>query len=127
MQNQKSALGLDGNITTLIGYLVPIVALILVFIEKDNKFVRFHSLQSILWVAVCIVAVIAIVVVGLIIGVIAGSVSESLGFIVALIFGLVYFGWFIAYIGGLIMGAIKSYGGNMYKLPVVGSMAEKWV
>ena len=34
MQNQKSALGLDGNITALIGYPVGIVALILVFIEK---------------------------------------------------------------------------------------------
>ena len=54
MQNQKSALGLDGNITTLIGYLIPLVALILIFIEKDNKFVRFHSFQSVFWVAVSI-------------------------------------------------------------------------
>ena len=54
MQNTtegKSALGLDGNVTALIGYIIPLVALILVFMEKDNKFVRFHSIQSvyILW------------------------------------------------------------------------------
>ncbi len=56
MQNQKSALGLDGNITALIGYPIGIVALILIFIEKDNKFVRFHAFQSLLfWVAVTVV------------------------------------------------------------------------
>jgi uncharacterized membrane protein len=42
MQNQKSALGLDGNVTALIGYIIGILALVLIFIEKDNKFVRFR-------------------------------------------------------------------------------------
>ena len=49
MQNQKSAIGLDANITALIGYPIGILALVLIFIEKDNKFVRFHALQSVLW------------------------------------------------------------------------------
>ncbi len=126
MQNQKSALGLDGNVTTLIGYLIPIVALILIFMEKDNKFVRFHSFQSILWVAISIVAVIAIAIIGIIFGVVLSQVSSGLASIVGLLFILIYIGWFFAYIGGLIFGAIKSYGGNMTKLPIVGSMAEKW-
>ncbi|MGC2235040.1 MAG: hypothetical protein WA584_02595 [Pyrinomonadaceae bacterium] len=126
MQNQKSALGLDGNVTTLIGYLIPIVALILIFIEKDNKFVRFHSFQAILWVAFCVVGIIAIVIVGAILGIVLGSVSESLGMIVGLIFMLLYFALIIGYIGGLIFGAIKSFGGSMTKLPIVGNMAEKY-
>lgn len=52
MQNTsggKSALGLDGNVTALIGYIIGIVALILFFIEKENKFVRFHAIQSTLF------------------------------------------------------------------------------
>src|SRR5829696_5969738 len=60
MQNQKSALGMDRNVTALIGYLVGIVAIILIFIEKDNKFVRFHALQSVLWVALTVVAIIIV-------------------------------------------------------------------
>ncbi len=126
MQNQKSALGLDGNVTTLIGYLIPIVALILIFIEKDNKFVRFHSFQSILWVAISIVAIIVIGIVGIIFGIVLGQVSSGLATVFGLLLLVVYIGWFFAYIGGLIFGAIKSFGGNMTKLPVVGNMAEKW-
>lgn len=126
MQNQKSALGLDGNVTTLIGYLIPLVALILIFIEKDNKFVRFHSFQAILWVAFCVVGIFAIIIVGMIFGFALGAVSESLGMIVGLIFMLLYFALIIGYIGGLIFGAIKSFGGNMTKLPIVGNMAEKY-
>ncbi len=126
MQNQKSALGLDGNVTTLIGYLIPIVALILIFIEKDNKFVRFHSFQAILWVAISIAAIIVIAIVGVVFGVVVSQVSGGLATVVGLLLILVYIGWFFAYIGGLIFGAVKSFGGNMTKLPVVGNMAEKW-
>jgi uncharacterized membrane protein len=32
----------------------------------------------------------------------------------------------IAYIAGLIFAAVKAYGGNMFKLPIIGNMAEKW-
>jgi uncharacterized membrane protein len=126
MQNQKSALGLDGNVTTLIGYLIPIVALILIFIEKDNKFVRFHAFQTVFWAAAAIVGLIAIVIVGMILGFVVGMASEGLA---AAVFGLtmlLYFGIFLAYFGGLIFGAIKSYGGNMTKLPVIGNFAEKY-
>ena len=31
-----------------------------------------------------------------------------------------------AYLGGLIFAAVKSYGGNYFKLPVIGNMAEKF-
>ncbi len=129
MQNMggKSALGLDANITTLIGYLIPLVALILVFIEKDNKFVRFHALQSTVWVVIMIVLIIVLAIVGFIVGMVLGQVSAGLATIVGLLFLLVYIGWFLAYVGGLIYGAIKSYGGNMTKLPIVGGLAEKWV
>lgn len=126
MQNQKSALGLDGNVTTLIGYLIPLVALILIFIEKDNKFVRFHSFQAVLWVAFCIVGIFAIFIIGMILGFGLGAISESLGMLVGGLFFLLYIVLFFAYIGGLIYGAIKSFGGNNTKLPIVGNMAEKY-
>ena len=66
MQNQKSAIGLDGNIASALGYPIGIIALILIFMEKDNKFVRFHAIQSLLWGLVGTVAIIAVVILGVI-------------------------------------------------------------
>ena len=127
MQNQKSALGLDGNVTALIGYPIGIVALVLIFIEKDNKFVRFHALQSVLWSVGISVAFVAVIIVGVILGLVVAMVSTSLAYVVWLIFVLLYLGLFVALAGGLIYGAIKAYGGELTKLPIVGNMAEKWV
>jgi uncharacterized membrane protein len=126
MENQKSALGLDGNITVLIGYLIPLISLILIFIEKDNKFVRFHAFQAVFWVVLCLVGIFAIAIVGFILGFVLSMVSSTLGTLVGLLFFLLYFALLIAYIGGLIYGAVKGFGGNTFKLPLVGSMAEKY-
>jgi uncharacterized membrane protein len=126
MQNQKSAIGLDGNITALIGYLIGIIALVLIFIEKDNRFVRFHAIQSVLWGVGCTVAFIAIMIIGMILGLIVSSISSTLAGIVWLLAMLLYLGVMIALFGGIIYGAIKSYGGEMVKLPIVGNLADKW-
>ncbi len=127
MENQKSALGLDGNITALIGYIFGIVALVLIFIEKDNKFVRFHALQSVMWAVVCTVGLIAVAIVGVILTMILGAASETLGMLAGGLTFLLYLGVFFAFIGGLLFAAIKSFGGAEFKLPVVGNMVQKWV
>ncbi len=118
---------MDGNVTALIGYLIGIVALVLIFIEKDNKFVRFHALQSVLWSVCMIVGFIAVMVIGIILGIVVSMISTTLGGLVWGITALLYLGLFLALLGGLIYGAIKSFGGEMTKLPFVGNMAEKWV
>ena len=125
MQNQKSALGLDGNITALLGYIVGIIALVLIFIEKDNKFVRFHAFQSVLWAAVYIVVIIALSIVGVIVAILAQA-SGTLGTILGLLLTLVWLACVFGFLGGLIYAAIKAFGGNQAKLPFVGGMAEKW-
>jgi uncharacterized membrane protein len=127
MENQKSALGLDGNITALLGYLIPLVALILVFMEKDNKFVRFHALQSILWNVLVGVAFFALIIIGLIVIGGISYASSSVGGILWILFIVVIVGLSLAAFGGTIFAAIKAFGGNMFKLPVVGKMADKWV
>jgi uncharacterized membrane protein len=127
MQNQKSALGLDGNVTALIGYIIGIVALVLIFIEKDNKFVRFHALQSVLWSVGMCVGIFVVAIIGFILALILGQVSSALGSIVGLLVMLLYLAMILGLIGGLIFGAVKAYGGAMFKLPIVGGLAEKWV
>lgn len=126
MQNQKSAIGLDGNITALIGYPIGIVALILIFIEKDNKFVRFHALQSVLWSVGITVGFVVVLIIGIILGVVLAMVSQSLGTVVWGLTMLLYLGLFLALLGGLAFGAFKAYNGEMFKLPIVGNLAEKW-
>ncbi len=126
MENQKSAIGLDGNVTALIGYIVGIVALVLIFIEKDNKFVRFHAIQSVLWSVIYIVGIIVLAIVGGIISVVLAQISSGLATIVSLLLMLLYIGLFFGFLGGLLFAAIKAFGGNETKLPVVGNMADKW-
>jgi uncharacterized membrane protein len=115
MQNQKSALGLDGNITVLIGYVIGVVALILIFIEKDNKFVRFHSFQSIFYhvgfFAVYFVLAISI-------GILS-QISSIFGFLGLILIPL----WFL-WLAGMIYAAYKGFQGSMFKLPIVGNIAE---
>lgn len=126
MSGGKSALGLDGNVTALIGYLIGIVALVLIFIEKDNKFVRFHAIQSVLWGVFCGIGIVIVAIIGTILGLVLSQISGGLAGIVWILTILIYLALFLGLFGGLIFGAIKAYGGSMFKLPVVGNFAEKW-
>ncbi len=121
MQNApggKSALGLDANVTALIGYPIGIVALILLFIEKDNKWVKFHAIQSLLFWAVVFVIYIGLGIVASVFFVI----SSTLGFLMTSLIAL--FGLLV--LAGVIFLAYKAFQGDKFKLPVIGDMADKW-
>jgi len=126
MQNQKSALGLDGNVTALIGYIIGIVALVEFFIEKENRFAKFHAIQSVLFHVVMWIVFTAVWIVAAILGLVLAQVSGALGGIVWLLASLIILVWCLAYLGGVILGAVKSFGGTMFKFPIIGGMAEKW-
>ena len=130
---EKTALGLDANLGAALGYPIGIIALILFIMEKENRFARFHALQSlffhITWIVLFIVLGILFFVFGILLAVISStsSAGSALGGLLGLLFTL---GWLIviaAYFGGLIFAAVKAYGGNWFKLPIVGNMAEKIV
>ena len=125
MSGGKSALGLDGNVTALLGYIVGIVALILVFIEKENKFVRFHAIQSVIFHIGTFVLIFAVWIVGGIVAAVLGQVSSIFGIIGILIYLLGLLLW-LGWLGGMIYGAIKSFQGQMFKYPIFGNLAEKW-
>jgi uncharacterized membrane protein len=102
---EKTSTGLDANLAAALSYFVlPGVALLL--IEKENKFVRFHAMQSIMLFAAFIVLDILLQV-----------MMPILGFLVFLFFLLpVTFALFL-----LLM--FKAYQGEDFKLPLVGKMA----
>jgi uncharacterized membrane protein len=127
MQNQKSAIGLDGNLASAIGYPIGILALILIFMEKDNKFVRFHALQSVLWGVLATVVLVPLFIIGMIFFIILaatlGTIGSIIGGLVMMVAGLIS----LAVFALAIYAAIKAYGGEEYKLPIVGNMVQKWV
>jgi uncharacterized membrane protein len=91
--------------------------------EKENRFVKFHAWQSILYHVAAIIVFIVLVILIVILSIILAMVR--MGELSALL-GLLYLVVFLAYFAGLIFGAVKSYGGNYFKLPVIGDMAEKF-
>src|SRR5712672_1631587 len=131
MDTGKSALGLDGNLAAALGYPVGIIAIICLIMEKENRFVKFHALQSILLHVGFVVLAIAVWIIGfvlLIAGAAASAATNSgaAGGLVGMLFGLIWLLVIAAYLGGLIFAAVKAYGGVEFKLPIIGNMAEKF-
>ncbi|HBB88177.1 MAG TPA: hypothetical protein DC047_11225 [Blastocatellia bacterium] len=135
--SQTGGTGLDPKVAAAISY-IWIVGLIFFFIEKENKFVRFHAMQSILFgiansVIMMVLAIIAtILTVVFTIGAAAASAAGSggLGAIVGLLVWLIWLlFWVLAmvFLVGLIFAAVKAYQGQKFKLPIIGNMAEKIV
>jgi uncharacterized membrane protein len=123
MDTGKSALGLDGNVTAAIGYPIGIFAIVVLIMEKENRFVKFHALQSIIYHVAALVVFIGLVVLLTILSIMLAF--ARLGELSALLW-LIYMIVFFAYVAGFIYAAVKAYGGADFKLPIVGNMAEKW-
>jgi len=102
MADQKNQ-NLMGAVAYLLG---PITGIILLLVEKGNKFVRFHAMQS------------TILFGGLfIINIVLGFIP-LLGWLVGLLLSMVSFILWVVLMW-------KAWSGEMYKLPYVGEMAEK--
>lgn len=131
MDTGKSALGLDGNVAAALGYPIPIIAIICLIMEKENRFVKFHALQSILLQVGFIVVAIVLVFIFIILtiaGIAASAATDSGAFagLFSMLLGLIWFAVIAAFIGGLIYAAVKAYGGDKLMLPVIGGLADKW-
>src|SRR5882672_10156919 len=122
--NAKTALGLEANLGAAIGYPVGILAIIIFFMEKDNRFARFHALQSIFYHVAAVVVFIGIAIVLAIIQVILALISSVLAAIGGLLW-LLYMLVVLVYLVGLLFLAFKAYGGATVSLPVIGGMTNK--
>jgi len=103
----KSSTGLDANIAGLLCYALGLITGIIFFlIEKENKFIRFHALQSaIVFGAIFILQIVLQVVP---------------------VFGVIFLPLLsLASIVLWILLMVKAYQGEKFKLPVVGDIAEQ--
>lgn len=125
MSGGKTALGLDANVGAMLTYLPVcgislIYSIIVLVTEKTNKTVRFHAFQSLLLLAVFMVIFFAIMIVGGALIAVTGS-----GILSGLV-TLIYVGALLGFLIVAILGCIKAFGNQPFKLPVIGDMAEKW-
>ncbi|MGB9593892.1 MAG: DUF4870 domain-containing protein [Anaerolineae bacterium] len=109
METKKTALGLSENIEGALAYIGWwVTGLVFWFLEPENRFVRFHAMQSI---------------------VVFGAIT-----IAAFLLGLIpVIGWILSpilWLAGVVLWLwlmYKAYQGELYKLPWAGDFAEQQV
>jgi len=106
---KKTSLGMDENVEGLLAYLAWwITGIILLLLEKESYFVRFHAMQSTVTFLFFTVAIKVFQIVPII-----GSLIAYLLSLLAII------AW--------IVGMVKAYQGELYKFPIFGDLAEELV
>jgi uncharacterized membrane protein len=99
--------GIQPNIAGTLCYtpilFIGLIASLFFFTEKDNKFVRFHALQSVLMMAAGIVILVPLYIVLMPVGMIVGLAFFVLGL------------WCM----------YQAYQGNEWRLPVIGDFASQ--
>jgi uncharacterized membrane protein len=107
-ETRGTSTGLQENVAGLLCYLGWwISGVVLLLLEPDNKFVRFHAVQSIVVLGL-------INVVGWVLR-FAPLVGDWLSNVV----------WLVGIALWIVM-MVKAFQGVKYKLPIAGDLAEKW-
>lgn len=124
-----TSLGMEAHIAAGLSY-ISIVGLIFFFIEKTNRFVRFHAAQSILLAISSLVLWILLTVVdSIVLGTTAATNSvtgASAGLGIAALMGCVGFLLGLAIFALFIWGLIAGFTGKYVKFPIIGNIAESW-
>ncbi|ETA67425.1 putative membrane protein [Methanolobus tindarius DSM 2278] len=109
----ETKLGVSENIAGLLAYILGwISGIILLVIEKENKFVRFHAAQS-------VVLYLGLFILNFILGFL--TAIDFIGLIFALISMLIGLVSFVLWL--FLM--FKAYKGEMYRLPVIADYADQ--
>ena len=116
----KTSTGIQANVAGLLSYVLGwLTGLIFFLIEKENKFVRFHAMQSMIVFG-------ALFLLQIVLGMfMTALIMMHIGFLVP-IFYLLNSLIILACVVLWIVFMIKAYQGEKFKLPVVGDIAEKY-
>ena len=127
----KSAFGLDPNVAAGLAYIPVclchlIVSIGIIATDKTNKLPRFHAFQSLLLSALIIVAfIITFVLVMIIVLLSAAANVPALGMLSFLVY-IVFLLFALAAFAGLVISCINAFQGKIFKLPIIGNMADNW-
>jgi uncharacterized membrane protein len=121
----KTTVGLDENIAGFLCYVLGWVSGIYFLVkEKENKFVRFHAIQSI---AVFGLITVIYIIIFVILNSVAGMFRwiPGVSFVLSALFGI--FAWLLG-LGTMVLWIILmayAYQGQRFKLPWAGKFAQK--
>ncbi|MBX0359386.1 DUF4870 domain-containing protein [Halobacillus sp. Nhm2S1] len=106
-EEKKSSTGLEENTGGLLAYLLGFISgIVFLIIEKENQFIRFHAMQSVILFGFFFIfgfVVNFIPIIGLFVSLLMAPVTLVL--------------WIVL--------MVKAYQGERYHLPVTGKMAEE--
>ena len=116
---QPTSTGLDQNIAGLLSYVLgPITGLVFFLLEKENRFVRFHAMQSIV-----------VGVASFVFWIIFSILSTILAFVP-------FLGWILSAVVGMVAGLgffvlwivlmVKAFQGEEWEVPVLGKYARQY-
>lgn len=101
-QAAKSGSGLEPNIAAMLAWIfAPISSVIFLMTDPNDKFIKFHALQSLVW------SIAAVIIASIMSATIILACIAWVPFVVTL------------------YGAYKAYNKEMWKLPVIGDWVEK--
>jgi uncharacterized membrane protein len=127
VQAGKSSTGLDENVAALLSYVMTwITGLIFFLIEKDSRLVRFHAVQALILGIMAAVLMVGSWIVWIVVVIIAALLPDVLGTLFMGVVGLLMTAIFLAIFVGWILGMVKAFQGQYFKLPVIGNFAEKF-
>jgi uncharacterized membrane protein len=123
---------LDSNVGAMLCYILNfacclglVLSIVFLVTEKENRFVKFHAVQSLFLTGLQIVAGIILGLLGLVLSMVLHMIDmELLAWI--LILGLRFL-VFIVFLVLWVIAGVKAYGGQWYKLPIIGEFAWKTV
>lgn len=122
-----SSIGMDPKIAAGLGYLVFIIGIIFYFIEKQNRFVKFHALQAtFLHVGVGVVELILCIpyfILAVAAGASGSGVLSGLTLLFGCVMGLLGIAWFV----GWLVVMIQAFQGKYFKFPLIGDWADRIV
>ena len=115
----KSVFGLNENIAAALSYVLgPISGIFVLIAERENKFVRFHALQSTLWFLFLWVVR---WVVGFVMSIITGI--PLVGWLFGIVMSPVIWIWGLIFIATKVFLILRAAMGHDFKLPYVGDVA----
>jgi uncharacterized membrane protein len=123
----KTSVGMEANLASMLCYLTMIccglgiiLSLVFFIIEKENRLLRFHSMQGLLFGGVWIVIGIGFWLLNFILGIAFG---DLLGFVAY--WGLLVVRLLVGFVLLIfvILAAVKSYQGQYYQMPIIGNIA----
>jgi uncharacterized membrane protein len=118
--NGRTSAGLAANVAGLLTYVLgPITGVLFLVLEKENRFVRFHAMQSVV-VGIAMIAL----------SVVLSIASSVLAFIPVV-------GWIVALLAGLALAVfsfvlwillmVRAFQGKEWEVPLAGAYAHRFV